>query len=369
MMPPATFADLLPAARPLLMLAPMQDVTDLAFMRVMHRYGGPDVYVTEYFRVHPVSRPEKTILRSIDENPTGRPVFAQMIGQELPRLVWTAQELERHPVAGIDLNLGCPAPVVCRKDSGGGLLRNPAKIDALLGGLREGVSDLFTVKTRIGFDAPEEFDAVLDVFARHRIDALTVHGRTVREMYRTAVHLDRIAQAKARLSCPVIANGNVLSVRLARETLDATGADGLMIGRGAIRNPWLFRQIREAFANAAAGRGFVADFHPTLRDIRAYLDVLWTETSVPGRTPLRQVAKMKKYLNFIGQGIGEGDGFLKEVRRAQTEADFWRHCDHWLDRADPFPDEPPVRALIDARSERTDSAPHGAAPSHAHPLA
>ena len=113
----------------------MQDVTDLPFMRVMARFGGPDLYVTEYFRVYESSRITPYILRSIDENPTGKPIFAQMIGQDIPALLRTVKELEEHPIAGIDLNLGCPAPVVCRKDAGGGLLRNPDKVDRILGAL------------------------------------------------------------------------------------------------------------------------------------------------------------------------------------------------------------------------------------------
>src|ERR1700761_8727044 len=174
--------DLLPADRPLLILAPMQDVTDLPFWRVMARYGGPDVYYTEYFRVHRDSRPEKYILRSIDEIPTGRPVIAQMIGQDIDALRRTAGELQKHAIAGIDLNLGCPAPIVCKKDAGGGLLRHPEKIDAILREVREAVHLRFTVKTRVGFESHEEFPALLDIFRRHPIDALTVHGRTVREM-------------------------------------------------------------------------------------------------------------------------------------------------------------------------------------------
>ena len=85
--------DLLPENRPLLILAPMQDITDLPFWRVMAHYGGPDVYYTEYFRVHRDSRPEKYILRSIEENPTGKPVIAQMIGQDIAALRRTALDL------------------------------------------------------------------------------------------------------------------------------------------------------------------------------------------------------------------------------------------------------------------------------------
>src|ERR1700723_3228332 len=147
----------------------MQDVTTLEFMRVVSRYGGPDVYWTEYFRVHAVSSLEKWILDSITKNPTGRPVIAQMMGNDIPSLVRTAKELQNYPVAAIDLNLGCPAPIVYRKCAGGGLLREPQRIDAILGALRDAVVIPFTVKTRIGFESPAEFDALLPVFARHQI--------------------------------------------------------------------------------------------------------------------------------------------------------------------------------------------------------
>jgi len=138
--PPVAPARRLPpalcAGQPLTALAPMQDVTDLAFMAVVAHYGAPDYFFTEFFRVHAQSRPEKHILRSIDENATGRPVFAQLIGEDLGHLARTAEELLRHNVAGIDLNLGCPAPKVYKKNVGGGLLRDPARIGEILACLR-----------------------------------------------------------------------------------------------------------------------------------------------------------------------------------------------------------------------------------------
>lgn len=337
-------AELIQAHSPLLVLAPMQDITDLPFWRVMQAYGGADLYYTEYFRVHRDSKPERDILRSIDENPTGRPVIAQMIGEHIPSLIRTAKALQKHPIFGIDLNLGCPAPVVCRKHAGGGLLKFPERIDAILRALRPEISIPFTVKTRIGTSDPAEFDRLLEIFAAHAIDAFTVHGRTVKELYRADLHLDRIRQAVERLRAPVFANGNVLSVALARETLDATGAAGLMMGRGAIRNPWLFQQIRDT----VAGRPV---FQPTLRDLRGYIAHLYAETRVPHLNELANVAKLKKYMNFIGQGIGENDQFLHEIRRSATEADFFGICDRHLCRDEPFPAEPKKRALRCERSE------------------
>ena len=101
-------ADLLARPGPVLALAPMQAVTDLPFMRLIQTYGGADLYYTEYFRVHDNSRLDKHILSSITENPTGRPVIAQMIGNDIPNLVRIARELQQHPVAGIDLTSAVP---------------------------------------------------------------------------------------------------------------------------------------------------------------------------------------------------------------------------------------------------------------------
>src|ERR1041385_175004 len=267
MHPPPDFLNLLSSPAPILALAPMQDVTDLPFWKLMADYGGADVYFTEYFRVHSTSNLEKPILRSITENPTGRPVVAQMIGNDIPSLVRTARELQQHPIAAVDLNLGCPAPVVYRKCAGGGLLRDPARVDAILGALRDAITVKFTVKTRLGFDSPDVFDELLPIFARHSLDLLTVHGRTVAEMYRSEVHYDFIARAVEAVRCPVLANGNVYSAAKAAEVLRLPAARGLMIGRGAIRNPWLFHQIRQQ-------RRGETTFVPRGLDVLAYVRAL-----------------------------------------------------------------------------------------------
>lgn len=321
----------------------MQDVTTLEFMRVIARYGGPDIYWTEYFRVHGDSRPEKWILKSITENPTGKPVVAQMIGNDIPALVRNAKELQKHPVAAIDLNLGCPAPIVYRKCAGGGLLREPEKVDAILGALRDAVTIPFTVKTRVGFESPEEFDALLKIFAKHPIDLLTVHARTVKQMYRPSVRYDLIARAARELKCPVFANGNVHSAAQAKQLLAETGARGLMIGRGAIRNPWLFNQIRAEMSgtgilpNSQAG-SLRYSKSPTGRDVLNYIRELWENEITPGVKESAQVMRMKKFMNFIGEGISEK--FLFEIRRVTTTADFFRVCEKALNHDEPMKLEP-----------------------------
>lgn len=333
-----SFDALLSGEAPMLALAPMQGVTDLPFLRLMAAYGGADFYVTEYFRVYATSRLNKHILKSITENPTGRPVIPQMIGNDIPALVRTARELQQYPVPAVDLNLGCPAPVVYRKGAGGGLLRDPARVDAILGALRDAVKIRFTVKTRIGFDSAEVFGELLPIFAKHSLDLLTVHARTVKEMYRSEVHYEFIACAAAALRCPVLANGNVYSAQKAAEVLKVTGARGLMIGRGAIRNPWLFRQIQEHQRGAPL-------FIPRGADVLAYVRALYEAVCSPAARESAQVQKMKKYLNYLGMGVEPTGQFLHQVRRVTTTAGLFRVCEEFLAHSRPMPLEPFPLAL------------------------
>ena len=323
----ASLGTLLESPAPLLALAPMQEVTDGAFWTLIHKYGGADVYWTEYFRVHSTSTPEKRILDSITRNTTGRPVIAQMIGNDIPELVRTAKVLQQYPVAAIDLNLGCPAPIVYRKCAGGGLLREPERIDAILGALRDAVQIKFTVKTRLGFASTDEFDRLLSIFAKHSLDALTVHARTVAQMYRLPVHYDRIRQAVETMPCPVIANGHVYSAAQAEDLLQATGARGLMIGRGVIRSPWLFDQIRRQL------RGEIPT-QPTGRDVAEYIRALWDSQPCLDKPEKVRCERMKKFLNYLGEGVP--GSFLHQIRRTQTAAEFHGICREFLDHDQPM---------------------------------
>jgi tRNA-dihydrouridine synthase B len=304
-------------------LAPMQDVTDICFMNTIASYGCPDYFFTEYFRVHESSGLNKHILRSITENTTGRPIFAQMIGENIPDLVRISRLLNQYPVAGIDLNMGCPAPKIYRKNVGGGLLRDPDKIDRILGELRSAVDGRLTVKMRIGFEDTTNFDRILTSIDRHDIDLLSLHGRTVKQMYHGDVDYDLIAHAVQRLRCPVFANGNISSAASAMAVRSQTQAAGVMIGRAAIRNPWIFKQIRQTLAGEEISI-------VRLGQVRDYIDRLHQmqlDKSVPERS---RVSHLKMYLNFIGQSVDAAGVFLRDMRKAQTEAELFGVCDREL---------------------------------------
>ncbi|BAY74530.1 dihydrouridine synthase, DuS [Nostoc linckia NIES-25] len=309
---------------PLTALAPMQDVTNLWFMKVIAHYGSPDYFFTEYFRVNETSRLNGKILAAITENDTDRPVFAQMIGESIPDLVRTAKELCHYNIAGVDLNMGCPAPRIYRKNVGGGLLLLPQKVDRILAELRQAVSDRpLTVKMRLGFENTDTFYEILDLIDRHSIDLLSLHGRTVKDMYHGAVKYDSIAQAVKRVRCPVLANGNIHSAQAAIEVLSQTGAAGVMVGRWAIGNPWIFNQIRQALR-----------FEPIapvpLIEVRNYIDRLWqtpTASTMPERSRL---GYLKMFLNYIALSVDAEGHFLRLMRHTSTEVELFNLCDRFL---------------------------------------
>jgi len=318
-------------------LAPMQNVTDHAFLQVIAEIGPPDYFFTEYFSIHSTTSLDAKILRTVTENQTGRPVFAQILGNDPGALAEAGKVLEKYPVAGVDLNLGCPAPKIYKRNAGGGLLRNLELVEEILRRMRESIAGSFSVKCRLGFSNDDPFEDCVELFKRYEIDFLTIHGRTVKQMYRGDVDYGSMKRAAEMLSCPVFANGNLTSASASIRVLGKTGCHGAMIGRAAIRNPWIFRQIREISAGEAV-------FRPTLGDVRGYIEKLNLAKKAPDFEERFRIAHLKRYLVFIGQGVDEEGAFLHDIRRISSEGDLFRVCDsHLVDNGRetrPFSDEP-----------------------------
>ena len=306
-------------------LAPMQDVTVHSFMHLVAQCGAPDYFFTEFYRVHVTSRIEDEVRRCICDNHTGRPIIAQIIGEDIPSMRRAAQELSKLPIAGIDLNLGCPAPKVFRKNVGGGLLRDPEHVNELLAALRDEITGLFSVKMRYGFEDDRNFERILEMVDHHNIDLLSLHARTVKQLYRGAPDYSYITKAVRALHCPVLANGDISSCDKAVQVMAETGAHGVMIGRPAVRNPWIFRQCREKFSGQKV-------FASTLHDVRNYVDELWIATDEPNLPDDHHIPRMKKLLNFIGLGVDPDGGFLRGMRTALTHAELFDVCDSFMVR-------------------------------------
>lgn len=215
------------------------------------------------------------------------------------------------------------------------MLRHPEQIDLMIGTLRDAISLPFTVKTRVGYESPDEFGGLLNAFKRHGIDGLTIHGRTVKERYQTPVHPHCVKRAVKVMDCPVIANGNVVDARTAKAYYKATNAAGLMVGRGAIRNPWIFSDLGRAF------HGLEPERH-SHRDLMEFIFELDEEIARQSKRyeANAHVQRIKKPVAYITHGISDGE-FEYSFRRVKNYEDFRSLCRSHLDHDLPLPQLPP----------------------------
>ena len=226
-------------------MAPMAGVTDRAFRQIC-RDCGAALTVSEMISTRALLFQDKKTRQLLQLAPNEKPGWIQIFGHEPESMAEGAvKALEISGAELLDINMGCPAPKIVRGGDGSALMRDPKQALAVIRAVVDAVSVPVTVKFRKGWD--EESVNYLD-FARMVQDsgasAVTLHGRTRTQMYAGQADWDAIAQVKQTLHIPVIANGDVSSPEDARRILAHTGADGVMIGRGALGNPWLFAQCQ-----------------------------------------------------------------------------------------------------------------------------
>lgn len=230
--------------RPLL-LAPMEDVSDLPF-RLMCRRLGADVVYTEFISSEGLIRDVRVCLEKLRLDPGERPVGIQIYGASVEVMVEAARIAEQAGPDLIDINIGCPTKSVATcSGAGAGLLRDPERMAAIVEGIVQAVTLPVTVKTRLGWD----HDSIrivenAQLFERLGAQALTVHGRTRAQQRKGEADWDWIRRAKEAVSIPVFGNGDVKDAETAIRMFEQYGVDGVMIGRGAVANPWIFQQAK-----------------------------------------------------------------------------------------------------------------------------
>ncbi|MDR1555442.1 MAG: tRNA dihydrouridine synthase DusB [Tannerellaceae bacterium] len=231
--------------RPVL-LAPMEDVTDMAFRLMCKRFGADMVY-TEFVSgdalIRHVNKTKLKLTVSDDE----RPVAIQLYGKEVEPMAEAARICEEARPDIIDLNFGCPVKKVAGKGAGAGMLRNVPLMLDITKAVVKAVKIPVTVKTRLGWDADSQH--IVGLAERLQdcgIAALCIHGRTRSQMYTGEADWTLIRRTKEnpRIQIPVIGNGDVSSAEICKERFDSCGVDAVMIGRGSIGRPWIFREIK-----------------------------------------------------------------------------------------------------------------------------
>ncbi len=226
-----------------LMLAPMAGVTDRPFRQLCKKMGA-GLVVSEMLSSNPkVWNTVKSQLRMNHQGESGiRSV--QIAGSEPHLMAQAAQFNVENGAQIIDINMGCPAKKVNKKLAGSALLQQPALVESIVKAVVDAVQVPVTLKIRTGWDTDNRNGVqIAQIAEANGIQSLAVHGRTRACMYKGNAEYDTIRKIKETISIPVIANGDILSVDDAKEVLRYTGADGIMIGRGAQGNPWIFRQI------------------------------------------------------------------------------------------------------------------------------
>ena len=229
-----------------IVLAPMEDVTDIAF-RLMCKHFGADLVYTEFVSSDALVRSVSKTMQKLTISDDERPVAIQIYGKETDAMVEAARIVEEARPDILDINFGCPVKRVAGKGAGAGMLQNIPKMLEITRAVVDAVKIPVTVKTRLGWDADHKI--IVDLAERLQdcgIEALTIHGRTRAQMYTGEANWTLIGAVKEnpRMHIPIIGNGDVTTPQRAAECFERYGVDAVMIGRGSFGRPWIFKEVK-----------------------------------------------------------------------------------------------------------------------------
>src|SRR3989449_10730370 len=276
---------------PPLVLPPMAGVTDVSFRRLLKRRGGIGLTVSEFISVEGLTRNNPKSKRQMRFYQDERPFAVQVFGAQPERMRMAAEMAEEVGADILDVNCGCPAPKVVKHGGGSALLRDLPRLETILKEIKKAITIPVTIKIRAGYsestiNAVDTAKLAEDCGAEH----IALHGRTKEQGYRGLANWDLVKQIKQVVGVPVSGSGDVNTIDQAFDRFRETNCDGVLIGRGAMANPWIFRQIEDAMH----GR---EPFLPALADKRAvlleYFDML--------RQDMPQMAAIGRMKQLAGQ--------------------------------------------------------------------
>ncbi len=309
---------------PPLILAPMAGVTDAAFRRVAAEHGAGMV-TSEMISVEGLRREMPATWKLARQEPRlSVPMAVQIFGVSPEAAAEAARRLEDRGAPIIDINAGCPVRKVVRQGAGAALLRDPVRLIRLVEAVRRSVSVPVTVKVRLGWDGGSIH--ILDTARRlvsAGVDAISVHARTAVQQYSGRADWSWIRRIKESVPIPVIGNGDVTSVSSARALLEETGCDGVMIGRGAMGNPWLFGVLSHQWRTPCSQR-----YNPSWEDFRQ---------TVFGHAGLfldgapRPAGHLRKLLSWYSKGCPDGGRLRNQLTEIREVHEMLSCFDRWLD--------------------------------------
>ena len=309
--------------RPVL-LAPMEDVTDIAFRLMCKRFGADMVY-TEFVSADALIRNVSKTQQKLDVSDEERPVAIQIYGKEVGPMVEAAQICEEAKPDVLDINFGCPVKKVAGKGAGAGMLRNIPLMLEITREVVKAVKIPVTVKTRLGWDADHRIIVELaEQLPDCGIAALSIHGRTRAQMYTGEADWSLIGEVKRnpRMTIPIIGNGDVVTAEQCKQRFDDYGVDGVMIGRGSIGRPWIFREVKH----------YLTTGEPLPKETFGwYLDILKQQVmqSVERLDERRGILHIRRHLaaTSLFKGISDFKQTRVAMLRAETVEELFRIMD------------------------------------------
>lgn len=297
-------------------LAPMAGVTDTAYRIIAHDMGCPLCYA-EMVSSQGIHFKNERTLSMLQSEAAERPLAMQIFANSPEMAAEAAAYVEELGCADIlDFNMGCPAPKIVKNNEGSALMLDPAKAFAILQAIRKAVKMPFTVKMRKGWD--DEHVNVVEMAKLAEAagaDAIAVHGRTREQFYRDKADWEIIAKVKKNVKIPVIANGDVRSCADLKAILEVTGADGVMVGRAAQGNPWIFKQLTHFLRTGEELPG------PTMAE-RAEVILRHLDLLLKYKGDYVGPREMRKHATWYTRGITHGAILRDKFNKATTRADF-----------------------------------------------
>ena len=284
---------------PPLVLSPMAGVTDISFRRLLKQRGGIGLTVSEFISVEGLTRNNPKSKRQMRFYENERPFAVQIFGGRVERMRMAAEMAEEIGADILDINCGCPAPKVVKHGGGSALLRDLPRLETILKELKKTIKIPLTIKIRAGYsdstiNAVDTAKLAEDCGVEH----IALHGRTKEQGYRGLANWDLVRAVKEVVKVPVSGSGDVTTIQQTFDRFRETGCDGVLIGRGAMANPWIFRQIEDVMC----GR---EPFQPTLEDKRALL-LEYFEMLQQDMPKIAAMGRMKQLAGQFTRGLQGG---------------------------------------------------------------
>ena len=300
-------------------LAPMAGVTDLSF-RLLCKENGCGYLYTEMVSAKAIMYNNKNTESLLTVTEGENPIAVQLFGSEPEVMAEAAKRMEERPFDVIDVNMGCPVPKVVNNGEGSALMKNPLLVGRIVEAMANAVKKPVTVKIRSGFD-PDNINApeIARIIQESGGAAVAVHGRTRQQYYSGKADWDVIRRVKENVSIPVIGNGDILTGQDAVRMMEETGCDGVMIGRGARGNPWIFGQINEYLS---CGKEMT---QPTADEIKSMI-LKHARMLIDAKGEYTGIREMRKHFAWYTTGMRHASGLRNEVNHVEHFEELEKLC-------------------------------------------